>query len=292
MRKRFLALCLILTTFAACGGNASSPTPAGTSANTVDTVLATSAATGASTAVSNSGTGAPIQEATGGASNGSPGSGSMSFSGGFALYTLMQTWSEEYNKSHPDVKFDIQAGGAGKGMTDMLAGAVNVALLTREVRKEETDKGAKVFPVAIDAVIFSYNAENPVAKEIAAKGLAKDALARIYIKGEKLTWGQLLGTDDKSPINAYTRADSSGAAEQVSVYLGGKSQDDLKGTGVQGDPGLLEAVRKDPLGIGYNSISFAYDPSNGSPIQGITVIPLDQNGNGKIDDNESFYATQ
>src|SRR5262249_7467472 len=82
-------------------------------------------------------------------------------------------------------------------------------------------------------------------------------------------------------------------AEQIAIYLGGKSQDDLKGTGVQGDPGLLEAVRKDPLGIGFNSISFAYDPSiGGSPIQGINVVPLDQNGNGKIDENESFYTTQ
>src|SRR5258708_27038220 len=98
--------------------------------------------------------------------------------------------------------------------------------------------------------------------------------------------------DEKSPVNAYTRADSSGAAEQVAIFLSGKSQDDLKGTGLQGDPGLLQGVQKDPLGIGFNSISFAYDPSTGNTIQGISIVPLDQNANGKIDDNESFYATQ
>jgi phosphate transport system substrate-binding protein len=289
MVKRFIVLGLILMILAACGNNSIATSSAAKTAVTSSTAAATGSTSSANAgSATDAVTGVPTQlgtQATGG-------SGSMSFSGGFALYALMQTWSEEYAKIHPDVKFDIQAGGAGKGMTDMLAGAVNVALLTREVRKEETDNGAKVFPVAIDAVVFTYNAENPVAKEIAAKGLAKDALARIYIKGEKLTWGQLLGTDDKSPINVYTRADSSGAAEQVAIYLGGKSQDDLKGVGNVGDPGLLQAVQKDPLGIGFNSISFAYDPSTGNTIQGINVVPLDQNANGNIDDNESFYATQ
>ena len=45
-------------------------------------------------------------------------------------------------------------------------------------------------------------------------------LARIFIKGDKVTWGELLGTDDKTPINAYTRADSSGAADQAAIRAG------------------------------------------------------------------------
>ena len=57
-----------------------------------------------------------------------------------------------------------------------------------------------------------------------------------------MTWGQVVGTDDASPVNVYTRADSSGAADQVARYLGGSSQADLKGTGVQGDPGVLDGT--------------------------------------------------
>src|SRR5207244_3907369 len=109
---------------------------------------------------------APTQMSVGNSSA----SGSLSLSGGFALYVLAQAWSEEYIKTHPDVRFDIQAGGAGKGMTDVLAGAVDIALLTREPKKEELDKGAVTFPVAIDAVVFTVNAENPVLEQIQAKG--------------------------------------------------------------------------------------------------------------------------
>ncbi len=261
-------------------------TPGACTKLTVPTAQA--AATAAATKAANTAPTATIPAA----SIGGKGSGSIALSGAFALYPLAQVWGEAYNKLHGDVNFDIQAGGAGKGMTDVLSGAADIALLSRDVRPEETSKGAVLFPAAIDAVVFTINAQNPVARQISANGLPCATLAKIFLGGEKLTWGQIAGTDDKSPINIYTRADSSGAAEQASKYLGGNTQDDLKGIGVQGDPGVLEAVRKDPLGIGYNNIGFAYDPSTKVPIEGVIVVPLDQDGSGKIEAAEAIYTTQ
>jgi phosphate transport system substrate-binding protein len=37
----------------------------------------------------------------------------INFSGAFALYPLNLKWSDEYKKSHPDIFFNIQPGGAG-----------------------------------------------------------------------------------------------------------------------------------------------------------------------------------
>src|SRR5437868_15173330 len=58
---------------------------------------------------------------------------SISFSGAYSLYPLTQLWAAEYNKTHPDVRFDIQSGGAGKGLTDCISGAVDVAMFSREL---------------------------------------------------------------------------------------------------------------------------------------------------------------
>ncbi len=66
----------------------------------------------------------------------------ITISGAFALYPMVVQWADEYQKTHKDVQFDISAGGAGKGMSDVLAGAVDVAMVSREVRAEETDQGA------------------------------------------------------------------------------------------------------------------------------------------------------
>ena len=53
--------------------------------------------------------------------NGDELSGEISLSGAFALYPLAVKWGEEFQKLHPNVKIDISAGGAGKGITDALA---------------------------------------------------------------------------------------------------------------------------------------------------------------------------
>ena len=66
----------------------------------------------------------------------------------------------------------------------------------------------------------------------------------------------------------------------------------MKGIGVYGDPGLAESVRNDRYGIGYNNINFAYDPNTKKPVAGIIPIPIDINGNGRIDFRENFYANR
>jgi phosphate transport system substrate-binding protein len=61
---------------------------------------------------------------------------------------------------------------------------------------------------------------------------------------------------------------------------------------VNGDPGLAEAVRQDALGIGYNNIGFAYNLETGAQLDGLVVIPLDLDGDGRISADEDFYATK
>jgi phosphate transport system substrate-binding protein len=48
----------------------------------------------------------------------------------------------------------------------------------------------------------------------------------------------------------------------------------------------LEAVIKDPLGIGYNNLNYAYDTKTGLPVAGAAVLPLDVNENGEVDSEE------
>lgn len=216
----------------------------------------------------------------------------ISVSGAFALFPIVTLWAEEYQKLNPNVTFDVQAGGAGKGMTDMLTGAADIAMLSREPRQEELDQGSFLVPVTIDAVVGTLNANNPYLEEILARGITPEEAGKIWITQEITTWGQLLGTDATDPINVYTRSDSAGAAEQWALFAGGKAQEDLKGTAVNADPGLAEAVRQDPLAVGYNNIGFTYDLTTGQPNEGLRAIPLDLNGDGQINEEEDFYDTR
>jgi len=215
--------------------------------------------------------------------------GTITISGAFALYPLANRWAEEFQKIHPDVRFNISAGGAGKGMADALAQAVDIGMLSREIKPEETNIGAWSVAVTKDAVVPTINPRNPVVEILKQKGISQEELSKIFITGEITSWGQVSGTANNSKIKVYSRSDASGAAATWAQYLGGKEQDVLKGLGVFGDPGLADAVKKDAEGIGYNNVIYVYDLTSKAKYPGMDVLPIDINGDDQITSNEMFY---
>ena len=213
--------------------------------------------------------------------------GNITISGAFALYPMMTLWADEFQKLHPKVTFDISAGGAGKGMTDALSGAVDVGMVSRSITPEEEAKGAYWVPVVKDAVFPVVSAKNPVINDLLANGVSNDAFIKIFITGEYKTWGNVIGKPEiTDEIHVYTRSDSAGAADAWAKFLGNKKQADLQGVGVNGDPGLLEAVIKDPLGIGYNNLGYVFDNVSGQPVTDAVIVPIDANNDGQANAEE------
>jgi len=217
--------------------------------------------------------------------------GKIRVSGAWALYPMMVKWAEEFKKNHPDVRIDVSAGGAGKGVADALSGMVDIGMVSRELRPEEIRQKAFYLPVVKDAVFPTVNAANPAMKNLLRKGLTRKAFEGLWIAGQVQTWGGLAGTPGGNKVRVYTRSDSCGAAETWAKYLNAK-QEDLKGIAVYGDPGVAEAVRRDANGIGYNNLNYAYDLKTGAPVAGIQVVPIDVNEDGRIDPRERISTKQ
>lgn len=221
-----------------------------------------------------------------------PLSGTVRVSGAWALYPMMVTWAEQYHRAYPGVRIDVSAGGAGKGAADALGGLVDIGMVSRDIHPDEVSRGGFWVSVVKDAVIPVVNARNPVARELARRGVRRETFAALWIKGKPLTWGEVAGNPKvRDKVQVYTRSDACGAADTWAKYLG-RQQEDLQGVAVYGDPGLAEAVKRDRLGIGYNNLNYAYDPRSGKPVAGLMPLPLDVNGNGKLDTAESFYRTK
>ncbi len=214
---------------------------------------------------------------------------SISFSGAFALYPLAQKWAEEYNKTHPGIRFDIQAGGAGKGLTDALTGAVDVGMFSRTISDEEKKKGIWWISLCKDAVIPTVNPANPFIKDIESKGITKDQFKAIFVDKTIKDWKDIYKTGNSAKVNVYTRSDASGAADSWAAFFG-KKQENLKGLGMNGDPGISDAIKHDKNGIGYNNTLFLFDIRTGKQIPGIEAVPIDVNENGTIDADEKNYT--
>ena len=219
-------------------------------------------------------------------------SGTITVSGAFALYPMMTVWADEFSKLHPGVQFDVQGGGAGKGMTDTLAGAVDIGMISRKIKPEEEAQGAFWVPVAKDAVFPVVSQNNPVLADLTSQGISQEMFKKVFITGEVKTWGEVIGKPEvKGEIHVYTRSDSAGAADQWALFAGGKVQADIQGIGVNGEPALVDTVGKDPLGIGFSNLNSVFDVSSGKLVTGVIVPPIDINNNGKADPNE-YYQTK
>ncbi|WP_286591455.1 PstS family phosphate ABC transporter substrate-binding protein [Sphingobacterium sp. N143] len=214
--------------------------------------------------------------------------GNISLSGAFALYPLVVIWSEDFKKEHPHVRFNISAGGAGKGIADVLTGMVDIGLVSRDLHPQEIKKGAVPIIVAKDAVICTINPGNPNYKALLQRGLTRDELADIFINRKFRTWKEIDPRFTADPINVYVRSDAAGAAETWAKFFDHK-QEDLQGVGIFGDPGIAQAIKDDIYGIGFNNINYVYNLKTDKVFDRIDVLPLDLNNSGQLDVEEQFY---
>jgi len=168
---------------------------------------------------------------------------------------------------------------------------VDIGMISRSIKNEETAQGIFWEAVAKDAVFPIISAENPVAAEILKTGISQEIFNKIFITGEIKTWGEVVGKPEiTDEIHVYTRSDACGAGEMWAKFAGGKVQDDIQGIGVNGEPSLVDTVIKDPLGIGYSNLNSVFDLSGGALIAGTIVPPVDINANGLADADE-YYKT-
>ena len=66
------------------------------------------------------------------------------------------------------------------GMTQALAGTVDIGMVSRDIRDSEIDQGAFWVSVAKDTVVATINANNPVKDIIYSQGVNRSQLEDIF----------------------------------------------------------------------------------------------------------------
>ncbi|MFZ5940626.1 MAG: PstS family phosphate ABC transporter substrate-binding protein [Bacteroidota bacterium] len=217
--------------------------------------------------------------------------GTILISGAYALYPFAIKWADAYKKLYPGVDIQVEKSGTGKGIDELLANEVDLAMVSRELNAMEMQKGLYQVPVAKDAVVLVMNADNPFREGVLSQGLSPRILAELFTGGKPYSWGQLLKTEAKEPVKIFTREDASGCAEILANFLL-RTQAELKGEMVSGDEEMIKMIRANPGSLGYCNLSFAYDAETGNQIPGIQVVPVDMDMDGRVDRAEQSYGTK
>jgi hypothetical protein len=192
----------------------------------------------------------------------------------------VEKWIEAYKVVNPDVQVVIET----RTTTD----PAKYDLLIEAFEPENDVKdGRDYLYLGRYALLPVANANSSFAKTYGEKGLTEDLIKQVYfndIYADKKKQ-QKIETD----FTIYTRLQKAGAPITFSKYFG-YEQANIKGKAIAGaDEHLVKAVLKDSTGISYNVPGLLYDLKTRQPIAGLTIIPVDTDGNGKVGNDERFY---
>lgn len=163
--------------------------------------------------------------------------------------------AEAFMTKNPGTFVQVTGGGSGVGIAALINGTTDIAASSRPIKTSETDKLKQRFattgfayPIARDGLSVYLHVSNPV------KELTLAQIRSIYT-GALTNWNQVGGKD--APIVLYSRENSSGTYTYFkdNVLLG--KDFSPRAQTLQGTAAVVNAVSKDPNGIGYGGAAYA-----------------------------------
>lgn len=187
---------------------------------------------------------------------------------------IYQKWFSEYNKAHPNLKFDYQSIGSGGGIRQISEGTVDFGGSDAPMKDEDLKAGKGEIlhiPTVLGADVITYNLPG-VSTELK---LNPETIAGIFLDSIK-KWNdpQIASSNPgvtlpSSDIAVIHRSDGSGTTFVFTDYLSkvspewkekvgaGTSVNWPAGEGAKGNEGVMARVKQSPNTIGYVELIYA-----------------------------------
>jgi len=203
------------------------------------------------------------------------------------LYPLALKWVSEFSAVAPEIKISVLKA-SGTEDFKLNAGS-DLGFVSREYFSTLNNESIWKEVVGRDVYVPILNSGNPFMEEIRLQGISADELSRIFAIPDAMNWGSLVDNARDIPVTFYLLNNKTSKAE-LSEFLAPESS--LKtGTLVESGKEIVAAIQKDIYGIGFCKLTDILDLENQQITDNISLLPIDRNGNGKIDYNENIYES-
>ncbi|MCX6283208.1 MAG: hypothetical protein NTW31_03085 [Bacteroidetes bacterium] len=214
-----------------------------------------------------------------------PSSGSISVYCSPELYNLATKWAGEYAIANPGHSVNVIKTGE-PGISSLI-NEKNICFVGEESTASE--KHGPVFQIVVgrEIIVPVISSKNPFLKEIYEKGISSSALAQSLQAPGKMKWGTLLNNDQSATVryfildNDFTKAGVRDFVKTDQASVGALKSENPKE--------LISSVQNDPYAIGFCRMTDIFNPNTSTFTQNILLMPIDKNGNGKMDYMEKIY---
>jgi phosphate transport system substrate-binding protein len=199
----------------------------------------------------------------------------LKVSGSTPVYEFMAPAAEAYMDEHQNAQVTVDGIGSGAGINAILKGPTgcDIGMISKDWATDSnyaSHPEIKATTIAYDAAVIIMDKHAMATHQISAQDLTnmtRSIIADVY-NGTIATWGDLadaLNTPvdhsaDTAGIVTYQRTDESGTEEcfNTKVLFGASGQISLAtDKSVQGNQGMIDAIKGDANGIGFTSLGMA-----------------------------------
>ena len=174
--------------------------------------------------------------------------------GSDTMVILGQRWAEVFMSKNPGLTIQVTGGGSGTGIAALINGTTDICEASRPMKdSEKADVKAKrgkdvlELPVAVDGLAVYVNEANPLTELTLAQ------IKSIYTGAVK-NWKDVGGSDQK--IILYSRENNSGTYVYFKEHVLENGDYYPTAQTLPGTAAVINAVAKDPRGIGYGGIAY------------------------------------
>jgi glycine cleavage system H lipoate-binding protein/ABC-type phosphate transport system substrate-binding protein len=202
------------------------------------------------------------------------------------LYNLTQNWVNEYSRLNPALKIKVINFTDSK-VENMVNAGADFCIISDEYNTALNNKSNWNMVIGHDVIVPIINSKNPFLVSIYQQGISPDDFAQMFKNPENQKWSNLVEKSENVPVNYY-QINNESIKTSISKFLN-TNQIQMDGIKIENEAGLISAIQNDPYGIGFCKLSTIFDSKSQSMVENIKLLPIDRDGNGRIDHKEKIY---
>ena len=133
----------------------------------------------------------------------------LRITGSSTMAPMLEEFARRFSALYPDARIEIESGGSGRGITDVVQGTAGIAMVSRALTGKESERYS--FAIGRDGVGLVVHASNPVRR------LTNRQVSEMYA-GKVANWKRAGGDD--APLAGITPPQGYASVELFTIRSG------------------------------------------------------------------------
>ena len=200
------------------------------------------------------------------------------------LIPVVQQWSAEFIKQYPNFK-NIKVLNSAE-LTDIEADEADLRFISNHAFEPANTSASWKIIIGRDILVPVINSHNPFLNQLNEQGMKISDLAVMLNNQDGTTWSSFT-EGENIRLNYYLINDESNISS-INKFMDIPLQS-THANNVNDNKELVAAIQHDIHGIGFCKLNDIVNPADQSWLENICILPIDKNGNGKLDYFENIY---